>query len=90
MDTTKQQCLKAIDLMMQDKDWDAAHRIVQYLSTPIARWIHAVLHKIQEDESNSRYWHNKSMLEAYETDNNSQYELHIKPQSLCILLIILL
>lgn len=38
-------------------DWDRAHRIVQELGGQMACWIHAVLHKIEGDEWNSRYWY---------------------------------
>jgi hypothetical protein len=52
--------LKAIDLALQG-EWDAAHGIVQrFDSEPTAAWIHAVLHKIEGDASNSRYWYNRA------------------------------
>jgi hypothetical protein len=52
--------LKAIDLALQDQ-WDAAHRIVQQYDTdPVASWIHAVLHKIEGDLDNSRYWYRRA------------------------------
>ncbi len=52
--------LKAIDLAFQGQ-WDAAHRIVQqYVSDPTAAWIHAVLHKIEGDLDNSRYWYRRA------------------------------
>ena len=42
-------------------DWDGAHRIVQGDEDgPIACWIHAVLHKIEGDEGNSRYWYRRA------------------------------
>ena len=42
-------------------DWDAAHQIVQqYESDETAAWIHAVLHKIEGDASNSRYWYRRA------------------------------
>ena len=34
--------------------WDASHQIVQDLHSSKAYWIHAVLHKIEGDEFNSR------------------------------------
>ena len=52
--------LRAIDLALGDQ-WDAAHRIVQqYDSDPMAAWIHAVLHKIEGDLDNSRYWYRRA------------------------------
>lgn len=38
-------------------EWEQAHITVQELGSPMAAWIHAVLHKIEGDESNSRYWY---------------------------------
>jgi hypothetical protein len=52
--------LHAIDLACKGQ-WDAAHRIVQsYDSDPTAAWIHAVLHKIEGDLDNSRYWYRRA------------------------------
>lgn len=39
-------------------DWHKAHEIVQQDERdPLACWIHAVLHKIEGDSWNSRYWY---------------------------------
>jgi hypothetical protein len=52
--------LEAVDLALAG-EWDAAHGIVQQFETdPTATWIHAVLHKIEGDESNSRYWYRRA------------------------------
>ena len=52
--------LEAIELAQAGK-WDGAHEIVQQFETDAtAAWIHAVLHKIEGDESNSRYWYNRA------------------------------
>jgi hypothetical protein len=52
--------LRAIDLAL-DNQWDAAHHIVQkYDNDPTAAWIHAVLHKIEGDLDNSRYWYRRA------------------------------
>jgi len=49
--------LQAIDFALADQ-WDAAHKIVQqYETDTTAAWIHAVLHKIEGDQDNSRYWY---------------------------------
>ena len=41
-------------------EWDAAHRIVQkYEDDVTACWIHAVLHRIEGDAANARYWYRK-------------------------------
>lgn len=38
-------------------DWQGAHNIVMNYDDPFACWIHAVLHKIEGDAGNSRYWY---------------------------------
>jgi hypothetical protein len=43
--------------MALDGDWDSSHKIVQNMDLDVAKWIHAVLHKIEGDESNSKYWY---------------------------------
>lgn len=51
--------LKAIELALAG-EWDAAHGIVQqHEGERIADWIHAVLHKIEGDPDNSRYWYRR-------------------------------
>jgi hypothetical protein len=55
-----EELLRAIDLALTNH-WDAAHRIVQnYDDDPTAAWIHAVLHKIEGDLDNSRYWYRQA------------------------------
>ena len=75
MSVFDQQCLEAIDLILLKDDWEAAHKIVQDINSPVAQLIHAVLHKIEGDEANSRYWYGRSSLDVYETYNNYQLEL---------------
>jgi hypothetical protein len=41
-------------------DWDAAHELVQDLSTNEAAWIHAYLHRWEGDISNARYWYQRA------------------------------
>ena len=59
MAQTNELCKDAILLALQDK-WNEAHVIVQDLNTPLAQRIHAVLHKIEGDKSNSCYWYNRA------------------------------
>ena len=41
-------------------DWQSAHRIVQDLEgDPEADWIHAVVHRMEGDLSNARYWYRR-------------------------------
>lgn len=52
----KNQFIKAVKLA-QIGEWEASHRIVQDYTDTTACWIHAVLHKMEGDEGNSRYWY---------------------------------
>ncbi len=41
--------------------WDEAHAVAQSLEgDPRADWLHAILHKIEGDASNGRYWYSRS------------------------------
>ena len=57
---THDDLVRATDLALAG-DWDAAHGIVQAdESNPMAAWIHAVLHKIEGDAGNARYWYRRA------------------------------
>jgi hypothetical protein len=45
---------------LENDDWDPAHRIVQNLEGEAAAWLHGVLHLIEGDESNARYWYQRA------------------------------
>ncbi len=65
---------RAVDLALSG-DWDAAHKIVQEDEDDATScWIHAVLHKIEGDASNARYWYAKAG-QAYEAFPDPQAEL---------------
>ena len=56
----KDDLIRAIELAVGGR-WDEAHRIVQqYEGDVTASWIHAVLHKIEGDLDNSRYWYRRA------------------------------
>jgi len=73
---SKQDCIKAIDLLLDDQ-WNEAHHIVQDLAESYAQWIHAVVHKIEGDAGNSRYWYNRSGLEVFESFQDPNDELKL-------------
>ena len=51
-------------------DWHQAHTIVQQDEhDPMACWIHAVLHKIEGDTWNSRYWYARTDHHYEERDD---------------------
>jgi hypothetical protein len=70
----RSELIRAVDLALAG-DWDSAHKIVQvYEDDADACWIHAVLHKIEGDESNSRYWYRRT-AHAYEAYADPRVEL---------------
>ena len=63
----RQDLTRAVDLALAG-DWDSAHKIVQEDETDTTScWIHAVLHKIEGDAGNARYWYRRAgqAFEAY-------------------------
>jgi len=55
----KEKLLKSLQLE-KSGNWDAAHKIVQDLSHPLAYWIHAYLHRKEPDLSNAAYWYSRA------------------------------
>jgi hypothetical protein len=56
MSAPKEELLCAVELALADK-WEAAHEVVQQYEDGTAAWIHAVLHKMEGDLGNARYWY---------------------------------
>ncbi len=46
--------------LIQDDDWDGAHRLIQDYSDPIACQIHGYLHRIEGDLGNAGYWYHRA------------------------------
>ena len=48
-------------------DWQAAHLIAQaYEDDDVASWIHAVVHRMEGDLANARYWYGRCRRELRE------------------------
>lgn len=46
---------------LQAKDWQAAHEIVQQdEDSPLACWGHGIVHIMEGDLSNARYWYKQA------------------------------
>lgn len=71
----KDALLTAVKLAL-DGDWDASHKIAQDYSDSMANWIHAVLHKIEGDVWNSKYWYARTAGKNYEDFADTSDELH--------------
>lgn len=70
----KPDLLDAIDAALAG-DWDRAHKIVQKdEDDPLSCWVHAVLHKIEGDASNSRYWYSRT-THSYDEFADAKQEL---------------
>lgn len=68
----RQELMQAVELALAG-DWESAHAVVQkHEDDTTACWVHAVLHKIEGDESNSRYWYRRS---------NNVYEAYPEPRA---------
>lgn len=78
---TRDDLERAIDLALAG-DWDGAHGIVQQDEADrAAAWIHAVLHKIEGDVGNARYWYRRAGRPA-DIDRDSHNELRTIKESL--------
>jgi hypothetical protein len=67
MSISRADLARACDLALSD-DWDGAHAIIQRDEEDrTSCWIHAVLHKMEGDVSNARYWYGKAgqFFESY-------------------------
>jgi hypothetical protein len=72
--TLNSQLLVAVNHAIND-EWQQSHLIAQESNDPIACWIHAVLHKIEGDEGNSRYWYARSGTHHHEDYADPDAEL---------------
>ena len=70
----QQEIARAIDLALAEQ-WDAAHAVAQaHEGDAMADWLHAVLHRIEGDEGNARYWYRRAG-HAYEAYADPKAEL---------------
>ena len=42
------------------KDWQAAHGIVQHDESTLAAWLHGIVHTLEGDLGNARYWYRQA------------------------------
>lgn len=50
---------EALDLLDRG-DWRAAHEIVQKESSPLAAWLHGIVHTLEGDLDNAQYWYRRA------------------------------
>lgn len=70
----KTQLLLAVEAALNG-EWDQSHKIAQDYSDATANWIHAVLHKIEGDEWNSKYWYARTAGKNYDDFSDATVEL---------------
>lgn len=57
---SREDLISAVELAIAG-NWEASHATVQkHEDDATACWIHAVLHKIEGDAGNSRYWYGRA------------------------------
>jgi hypothetical protein len=68
------QLIEAVDLALAG-NWEGAHALVQkHEADATSFWIHAVLHKLEGDEDNARYWYRRAG-QFYESYTDPRAEL---------------
>jgi hypothetical protein len=45
---------------LRARDWPAAHRIVQAEGSSLAAWLHGIVHTLEGDLDNARYWYRRA------------------------------
>ena len=74
MASAKDELIRAVDAALTG-DWEAAHALAQrHEGVAAADWLHAVLHKIEGDAGNSRYWYGR-IAHTFEEYADPQAEL---------------
>jgi hypothetical protein len=53
---------RAVDLL-DAGDWQHAHEIVQKESSSLAAWMHGIVHTLEGDLDNARYWYERAKRE---------------------------
>jgi hypothetical protein len=44
---------------LEARDWQAAHEIVQPDESDLAGWLHGIVHTLEGDLDNARYWYRR-------------------------------
>jgi hypothetical protein len=48
---------------LEKRDWRAAHEIVQDDKSALAAWLHGIVHTLEGDLDNARYWYRRARRE---------------------------
>jgi len=50
---------RAVELLARG-DWQGAHAIVQQDDSALAAWLHGIVHTLEGDLDNARYWYRRA------------------------------
>jgi hypothetical protein len=48
---------------LEKRDWESAHLIVQDDKSTLAAWLHGIVHTLEGDLDNARYWYRRARRE---------------------------
>jgi hypothetical protein len=51
--------LRGLDLL-ESGDWNGAHVIAQADPSALGSWLHGIVHMVEPDQGNSRYWYRRA------------------------------
>lgn len=60
MSTDKHKALHTALHHLERGDWDAAHKLVQGDDSKEGCWIHGIVHVLEGDLANARYWYTRA------------------------------
>ena len=66
MPKTKSPKTKSLDRALEllaDGRWQPAHEIVQKQESALAAWLHGIVHTLEGDLDNARYWYKRAKRE---------------------------
>jgi len=59
VDMAQRELIAAIDLLAAG-NWPKAHEIVQKDDSTLAAWLHGIVHTLEGDDDNARYWYRQA------------------------------
>ena len=55
-------------------DWEAAHNIAQDINSDDGSWVHAYLHRKEDDSGNASYWYHKAKRKMPSYDLSKEWD----------------
>ncbi len=59
MRVVRHELLRGLSLL-ESGDWDGAHAVAQAYMSALGSWLHGIVHMVEPDESNSKYWYRRA------------------------------